>query len=783
MGSTNYFHVSFKRFRIFLLLCLLPATLGHAQKVRFGIQSNVVDVTTRKEMTGVHITVMTLDSTVVNEMTTYKKTVTYESSYGQKVTASAIQNTVDVPAPGDYLVRFAKAGYGTAYRRVSVTLPRRGSKKEKMIKQTGMVLLVPESILLGEAKVTASKILMVMRSDTLVYNADALHLAAGSMLERLIQELPGVQIDDYGQITVFGQKVTSLLLNGKDFFSGDPLVALENLPAYMVDKIKVYQREAPDAYLYIQKDGEKEEPQSSGGWKEGNYVMDVNLKREYSTGWIANAEGAYGTNERYLARALALRFSDRSRTSLYFNLNNTNDTRRPGRSGNWASAWTASGLTAMKEGGIDFLLTDPTSRKLGELSTTLTARYEDADNRSETSRTQFLTSDDVFSRSRTASRLHKTAVNWNNKFELRAKRFYASLTPNVQFVRIDDNGRTQAADFRREPVETYRGQALDSLFAPAGSRALDSIVINRRDDRYQGRQEEWTFNGRGRLSGPPQLIPGFILRGINFWGSYVKKKYDYFSRNDDWYGDQTTDFRNRFETKPTLAYSFGGDMGITTGIKRAKRINYDISLGYTYEQSYRSDNRTIYRLERLDGWDTADGAAFGLLPSARDSLAQAKDWNNSYHTPVRSRSHTPSLGISISNNREGRNWGVAQLLADRALRPRLDPRSTRRQPARAEPPFHVVGTEHLLPPPFGRLLLQFLAIARTDGQPAQRYRQLEPAGRLERQPGLEEHEEAHRPSRHTQDEQRDKDGLGRRGDVQPLPVVHRPIHDVRHDNG
>ena len=678
MGSTNYFHVSFKRFRIFLLLCLLPATLGHAQKVRFGIQSTVVDVTTRKEMTGVHITVMTLDSTVVNEMTTYKKTVTYESLYGQKVTASAIQNTVDVPSAGEYLVRFAKAGYGTAYRRVSVTPPRRGSKKEKMIKQTGMVLLVPESIQLGEAKVTASKILMVMRGDTLVYNADALHLAAGSMLERLIQELPGVQIDDYGQITVFGQKVTSLLLNGKDFFSGDPLVALENLPAYMVDKIKVYQREAPDAYLYIQKDGEKEEPQSSGGWKEGNYVMDVNLKREYSTGWIANAEGAYGTNERYLARALALRFSDRSRTSLYFNLNNTNDTRRPGRSGNWASAWTASGLTAMKEGGIDFLLTDPTSRKLGELSTTLTARYEDADNRSETSRTQFLTSDDVFSRSRTASRLHKTAVNWNNKFELRAKRFYASLTPNVQFVRIDDNGRTQAADFRREPVETYRGQALDSLFAPAGSRALDSIVINRREDAYLGRQEEWMVTGKGYISLPYWFV--FEPKDLSVWGTYRKNDRERFSRYDARYATGETDFRNRFETTPSMSYNFGTKLTAGTPLLDLGEMTYSLDFNYTYEQSYASDRRSLYRLDGIGGeWASPDATDLGQLPSSRDALAEAVDQANSYYTPQRSYAHTPKFSLYVSFP-EG--WGT--LTADISGRYRHDWLKDRRGERQAE---------------------------------------------------------------------------------------------------
>ena len=350
---------------------------------------------------------------------------------------------------------------------------------------------------------------MVMRGDTLVYNADALNLAAGSMLERLIEQLPGVQLDDAGQITVNGSRVDKLLLNGKDFFRGDPLVALENLPAYMVDEVKVYQQEAPDAYLRPGRD--EDEPQSSGGWEDGSYVMDVWLKREYAAGWIGNAEGAYGTDRRYQARALALRFSDRSRTSLYFNLNNTNDTRRPGRSGNWTSAWTASGLTAMKEGGIDFLLTDPTPRRRGELSTTLTARYEDADSRSETSGTQFLTSGDVFSRSRTADRTKKTSVNWDNKFELRAKRFYASLTPSVQFVRQNSAGTTQAADFRREPVETYPPRTRGDL---SRASARQPLCPGREPGARQHRHQP----PRGRLSRTARGMDGHRERAHQFSG-------------------------------------------------------------------------------------------------------------------------------------------------------------------------------------------------------------------------------------------------------------------------
>ena len=618
------------------------------------VHVTVADAFTRKELVGVRITAMSMDSTVVNERTSYEKVDTIPgrvigTGYVMPRIYKHISSDVRVPKANTYLFRFEKTGYSTAYRRADIPARERGRKVERY--SLDEVKLIPNAIHLGEATVKASKILMVMRGDTLVYNADALNLAAGSMLERLIEQLPGVQLDDAGQITVNGSRVDKLLLNGKDFFRGDPLVALENLPAYMVDEVKVYQQEAPDAYLRPGRD--EDEPQSSGGWEDGNYVMDVWLKREYAAGWIGNAEGAYGTDRRYQARALALRFSDRSRTSIYFNLNNTNDTRRPGRSGNWTSAWTASGLTAMKEGGIDFLLTDPTPRRRGELSTTLTARYEDADSRSETSGTQFLTSGDVFSRSRTADRTKKTSVNWDNKFELRAKRFYASLTPSVQFVRQNSAGTTQAADFRREPVETYRGQALDSLFAPAGSQALDSIVINRREDAYLGRQEEWMVTGKGRISFPELFV--FEPKYIDVWGDFRKNDRERFSRYDARYATGETDFCNRFETTPSTSYNFGTTIATGTGIIQKEKISYEFYFDYSYEQSYASDRRSLYRLDKLGGeWASPDATDLGLLPSTREALASAIDTLNSYYTPQRNHSHTPKFTF-IMNSREG--WG------------------------------------------------------------------------------------------------------------------------------
>ncbi len=78
-------------------------------------------------------------------------------------------------------------------------------------------------------EIKATKIQMVYRGDTLVYDATAFVLPEGSMLDGLIRQLPGAELSSEGEITINGKKVDNLTLNGKDFFKGDNKVMLENL--------------------------------------------------------------------------------------------------------------------------------------------------------------------------------------------------------------------------------------------------------------------------------------------------------------------------------------------------------------------------------------------------------------------------------------------------------------------------------------------------------------------------------------------------------------------------
>ncbi len=165
---------------------------------------------------------------------------------------------------------------------------------------------------IGEVVVTATKVKMYYRGDTLVYNADAFNVADGSMLDALIKQMPGVELNKQGEIFVHGRKVENLLLNGKDFFRGNNKIMLDNLPYYTVKEVKVYEQTTEKAMALNDTHADKD------------FVMDVNLKREYSRGYVANMEVGAGTENLYLARLFGLMYSDASRFAIVGGANNLN---------------------------------------------------------------------------------------------------------------------------------------------------------------------------------------------------------------------------------------------------------------------------------------------------------------------------------------------------------------------------------------------------------------------------------------------------------------------------
>ena len=339
---------------------------------------------------------------------------------------------------------------------------------------------------LSEVTIQATRIKMVSRGDTIVYDAAAFNLAEGSMLDALVAQLPGAELKD-GQIKVNGKFIESLMVNGEDFFAGNPRIALENLPAYTVKNIKVYDRAANDSYLRGTPAGMKK---AQG--EDEHITMDVILKKAYSTGWLGNVEGGYGLpDNRYMGKAFGMGYTRILRVAAFANLNNIKDTQNGGSSGQWGGGWAQEGELDVKMGGLDYLYSRNQLKILGNVMLT----HEKPNVERKTSTVAFFNSGDVYGRSLSNSHEKKFHLMSSHQLRYSGDRLYLEVAPLVDYMRNDYNRLNRSAQFAENPQESYRLESLDSLFAQGGLNSVYAATLfNRTANETEGKSD-WIKTG------------------------------------------------------------------------------------------------------------------------------------------------------------------------------------------------------------------------------------------------------------------------------------------------
>ena len=314
------------------------------------------------------------------------------------------------------LIHAQLRGYDDVWRSVSIG-------KQKEIEVPKMQMRKMRSVELSEVVITATRVKMFYRGDTLVYDATAFDLPQGSMLDDLIRQMPGVTMNSQGEIFVNGRKVDELLLGSRSFMRGNKRVLLENLPYYTVKDIKVYERQSDKSVAL----GYDVDPRQ--------YVMDVNLKEEYQRGYIANVEAAIGTHERWLTRAFILGFTDRWRLTLLGNANNVNEGRHAGASDNWTPASMPQSMFTTRSVATDI---DYVS-KGNKVKNNLTASYTSTTDRSETRSRyeQFLPGHTPLSLSETFNRSGNHRWSAHDNLTLQ-KPFYAHIEFDFNYSKRDN---------------------------------------------------------------------------------------------------------------------------------------------------------------------------------------------------------------------------------------------------------------------------------------------------------------------------------------------------------
>lgn len=617
------------RFRLRLLtIFLLSCVCAQARH----LTGRVVDDETGQSLPGVTVELLSpKDSSVIRATVTAEKLF-----FGQKEQLYDI----DVDNHTTYLLRFSMVGYATQYKKVEVRMAERMN-----VQWMSEVRLKADSKLLSEVVVKATKIKMVLHGDTMVYNADAFSLSEGSMLDALIRQMPGTTIDN-GVIKVNGRVVSSLLVDGRDFFNGDAKAALKNLPAYTVDKVRVYDKGGKSSRLMGRNMGDKA------------LVLDVGLKKDYQRGLLGNTEWGLGSQRRYSGKAFALGYSKHSRLTLTGVMNNVNDGGVPGEDGSASSMPDAGGgLSSMRQIGLGYRIEG--NNEDTYLSTDNDYSFTDGDMQNRSNSQTFLTGGDYYSVSRSSNRSRSRSWSSNESFGLGSKRHMLGGNLSLSHSSGDANGSSLSGRFNAKPADN----ALDSLFTSEAAW-LRTVVNRQRAERQRhSRSSSYSvgFNDRLRVGNDKWNDMASMAASA----SYSRSTATAFSTNSIDYLDGTTAPDNRYQYTPNSSHryeiDFNADYSKLLNADSDKVNTIYLRPSYRLNKQYSSEDNSLYRLDRLDDY-TEETYALGMLPSTKEALMATLDGANSYWSNSHRLSNFGSLLFNYSHDNEHHGPKISLML-------------------------------------------------------------------------------------------------------------------------
>ncbi|MDC3210900.1 carboxypeptidase regulatory-like domain-containing protein, partial [Saprospiraceae bacterium] len=174
--------------------------------------------------------------------------------------------------PGKYIFQASYLGYESIFNPIDLT-----SSSEVL--QMGNLMLKAEQKMLGEVTVEGERIPILIKKDTVEYNAGSFQVKPNAAVEDLLKKLPGVEVSKDGSIKAHGEAVKSIMIDGKEFFGNDPKIASQNLPADAIDKVQVFDKKSEMADFTGVDDGVT------------NKTINLKLKDGKKKGYFGNVTG------------------------------------------------------------------------------------------------------------------------------------------------------------------------------------------------------------------------------------------------------------------------------------------------------------------------------------------------------------------------------------------------------------------------------------------------------------------------------------------------------------
>ena len=541
-----------------------------------------------------------------------------------------------VKAPGNqsYLLKISSVGYQSVIKHVQIA-------KNRDI-QLGNIAMEASVVMLKGATVTAQAMKVVMKEDTFVYNSAAYRTPEGSTIEELVKRLPGATIDDDGNITINGKQVKKILVDGKEFMTGDTKIALKNLPTAIIEKIKSYDEKSDLARVTGIDDGEE------------TTVLDFGLKEGMHKGLFSNIDLAAGTQHRYAGRIMGSYFNSASRVLIFGNANNVNDAGFPGGGGRGRFGRGRMGLNATKMLGLSY-----NYEKKDKLELNLNAfwNHNNGDVNSRMSSENFVSKSGSFSNSNSQSYSRGDSWHMMGRMEWKPDTMTNIMfRPTLSWSTNDGRSTAASASFNEDPYlhvsEPLAEESLQTL-------SSTGLVVNSQT------QQGITYGSDKNLNGTLQVNRKFGTKGRNVTlrvrGGYGKSDSRSLSTNAThlWLlqnaaGLDSTYQTNRYNLTPTNNYNYQVAATYSEPIFKGAFLQFR----YSYKYSYSKSDRSTY-----DFSSPGEANFVGIVPEYRGWGSYLDRLSNPFET---------YLDAALSRFSEYKNYINEFNLTFRLIRPKYN---------------------------------------------------------------------------------------------------------------
>ncbi len=487
--------------------------------------------------------------------------------------------SVKAPKAGRYILQITSVGYKAHTQRVTVS-------DDKNV-ALGKINMKPDAIMLKGAVVTGQAAKVTLKADTFVYNASAYRTPEGSVVEELVKRLPGAQVDDDGKITINGKEVKKIMVDGKEFMTGDTKTALKNLPTSIIERVKAYDQKSDLARVSGIDDGEEET------------VLDFGVKRGMNKGTMVNLDLAGGTEKRYSGRGMFGWMKDNLKIFAFANANNVNDMGFSTGGGRWGGG--RQGLTATKMTGVNINYEKKDKLKLDG---SVRWNHSDGDALIRRSTEDFMSST-ISSFGNSNSKSLTRSNSWDAR--MRVEWMPDTMTnimfrPQFRYNSNDALSNSISATFRSDPYSI--SGITDPLSQISTLAYVDSIVKNTNQDNSLSYSDSKTIGGNlqfnRRLSNNGRNITlrlsGNYSEGLSksMSNNYVQYFIVDSTKTPREYIDSTYN-ANRYSVTPTKNWDYSVRATYSEPIFRQTYLQFS----YQFQYKYTKSDRATYDFSKL----------------------------------------------------------------------------------------------------------------------------------------------------------------------------------------